>query len=47
MSLDIIFDYIRGSHATMLAVTHDYDLLSRFDETIDAGRFQAMSNDQR
>ena len=35
--LDILFDYVRSSGATLLAVTHDYGLLDRFDETLDAG----------
>ncbi len=40
--LDLIFRYIQQSGATLLAVTHDHDLLDRFDRVID---FQAFIHD--
>jgi putative ABC transport system ATP-binding protein len=33
--LDILFDYARSSEATLVTVTHDHDLLGRFDRVID------------
>ncbi len=33
--LDILFDYARSSDATLITVTHDHDLLDRFDRVID------------
>lgn len=41
--LDLIFRYIQQSGATLLAVTHDHDLLDRFDRIID---FQAFLHDR-
>ncbi len=41
--LDLIFHYIQQSGATLLAVTHDHDLLGRFDRVID---FQAFIHDR-
>jgi putative ABC transport system ATP-binding protein len=38
--LDILFDYVRRNATTLLTVTHDHQLLPRFDETIDFARFQ-------
>lgn len=40
--LDLIFRHIRQSGATLLAVTHDHDLLGRFDRIID---FQTFIHD--
>lgn len=40
--LDLIFRYIQQSGATLLAVTHDHDLLDRFDRVMD---FQAFIHD--
>lgn len=37
--LDIILDYARRNGATLLTVTHDYDLLQRFDQVIDIKAF--------
>ncbi len=33
--LDILFGYARSSDATLITVTHDHDLLDRFDRIID------------
>ncbi len=33
--LDILFGYTRSSDATLITVTHDHDLLDRFDRVID------------
>ncbi len=38
--LDILFDYVRRHGTTLLTVTHDHQLLARFDETIDFACFQ-------
>jgi len=37
--LRILFDYVRRHDVTLLTVTHDYELLSQFDETIDCNQF--------
>jgi putative ABC transport system ATP-binding protein len=37
--LDILFDYTRSSEATLVTVTHDHDLLGRFDRVIDFRTF--------
>ena len=37
--LDILFDYARKSDATLLTVTHDHDMLDRFDRVIDCKAF--------
>jgi len=33
--LDILFDYARSSEATLVTVTHDHEILGRFDRVID------------
>ena len=33
--LDILFDYTRSNGATLVTVTHDHDLLDRFDRVVD------------
>ena len=38
--LDILFDYVARSEATLLAVTHDHDLLERFERVVDFKQFQ-------
>lgn len=44
--LDILFAYVRRNRTTLLTVTHDHDLLPRFDETIDFNSFaQAVDTD--
>ena len=40
--LDILFDYVRRHSTTLLTVTHDHQMLPRFDETIDFKRFQQL-----
>ena len=37
--LDILFDYANEKNATMVTVTHDHDLLRRFDRVIDFKQF--------
>lgn len=39
--LDTLFDYVRRHGTTLVTVTHDHQLLPRFDETIDFSRFHA------
>lgn len=38
--LDILFRYVQRTGTTLLAVTHDHELLHRFDETVDFSQFQ-------
>lgn len=38
--LDILFEFAREHGATLLAVTHDHDLLGRFDRVVDFKQFQ-------
>jgi putative ABC transport system ATP-binding protein len=40
--LDILFSYVTSRARTLVVVTHDHDLLSRFDSTID---FRSFSTD--
>jgi putative ABC transport system ATP-binding protein len=35
--LDLLLDYARSHHATLVTVTHDRDLLQRFDRVVDFG----------
>ncbi len=37
--LDILFDYVDRNDATLVTVTHDHDLLSRFERVIDFKQF--------
>jgi putative ABC transport system ATP-binding protein len=39
--LDLLFDSVRNHDATLVAVTHDHELLKRFDRVID---FQTFRN---
>ena len=41
--LDILFDYVDRQPATLLAVTHDRELLNRFDRVIDFKSFLPLS----
>ena len=38
--LDLLFRSIEDNGATLLAVTHDYELLERFDRVVDFNDFQ-------
>jgi len=38
--LDILFDYVEQNGATLAAVTHDHDLLERFERVIDLKELQ-------
>jgi len=42
--LDILFAYVRRHGTTLLTVTHDHELLPRFDETIDFRQFHRWKN---
>jgi putative ABC transport system ATP-binding protein len=42
--LDILFDYARSSEATLVTVTHDHDLLERFDRVIDFRDFYDLGS---
>lgn len=41
--LDILFAYAEGRKATLVTVTHDHNLLDRFDRVIDFSRFHATA----
>jgi putative ABC transport system ATP-binding protein len=41
--LDLLFKSVNDHHATLLTVTHDHDLLSRFDRVIDFQHFRKES----
>ena len=41
--LDILMDYARERGATLVTVTHDHDLLPRFERVIDFKTFQSFS----
>lgn len=38
--LDVLMDYVQRHQTTLLTVTHDHQILPRFDETIDFSRLQ-------
>jgi putative ABC transport system ATP-binding protein len=40
--LDILVDYVNQAGATLVAVTHDHDILPRFDEVVDFRQFHAL-----
>jgi len=42
--LDLIFDSVDAHGATLLAVTHDHDLLPRFDRVVDFADFRATAS---
>ena len=37
--LDILFDYVGKNRTTLVVVTHDHDILKRFDQTLDVKTF--------
>lgn len=41
--LDIMFAYVAQHGTTLVTVTHDQQILTRFDETIDFAQFQSVS----
>ena len=41
--LDILDDYVQKTGATMVAVTHDHEILPRFDSVVDFGPFRRQS----
>jgi ABC-type lipoprotein export system ATPase subunit len=42
--LDILFEYARSREATLVTVTHDHDLLGRFDRVIDFRTFYDLGD---
>ena len=42
--LDILLDYVEASDATLVTVTHDRDLLGRFDRVIDFQEFSILES---
>jgi len=42
--LDLLFQSVEDHDATLLAVTHDYELLKRFDRVVDFQEFQEGIN---
>lgn len=45
--MDVIFEYVRRNKTTLLVVTHDRELLSRFDRTIDIKEFYPSEENKR
>ena len=45
--LDLLFQSVEDHDATLLAVTHDYELLKRFDRVVDFREFQEGINSPR
>ena len=43
--LDLLFEVIQERGSTLLAVTHDHDLLPRFDRTVDFNEFLGIETD--
>ncbi len=41
--LDILVDYVERTGATMVTVTHDHDILPRFDSVVDFSQFHCHS----
>ncbi len=41
--LDILFDYVKQSGTTLLTVTHDHEILHRFERVVDFKEFHAAS----
>ena len=41
--LDLLFDSVEGHGTTLLAVTHDHELLPRFDRVVDFAEFQSRT----
>lgn len=39
--LDILFDYVRDSGTTLVSVTHDHEILGRFERVVDFRTFHA------
>ncbi len=44
--LDILFDYVSRSGATLVAVTHDHDVLNRFERVVDFKQFYRFESEQ-
>lgn len=45
--LDILFECISKTNATLLAVTHDTNIVDRYDRVVDFSRFQFIGNTER
>ncbi len=43
--LDILFDYAAQANATLVAVTHDHEILDRFERVVDFAEFHAYGED--
>jgi putative ABC transport system ATP-binding protein len=39
LAMDFLFDYVRERNAGLITVTHDYQMVERFDRVIDFGEF--------
>ena len=42
--LDLLFEAVAEHDATLLAVTHDHELLPRFNEVVDFNDFRTRTN---
>ena len=40
--LDILFDYVRDAGTTLVSVTHDHEILHRFEEVVDFRSFHSV-----
>ena len=45
IALDFLFDYVRERNATLVTVTHDHQLVDRFDRVIDFQDFLSRQRD--
>jgi putative ABC transport system ATP-binding protein len=43
--LDLLFQAVEEEHATLLAVTHDHELLKRFDRVVDFRNFREKTEE--
>jgi predicted ABC-type transport system involved in lysophospholipase L1 biosynthesis ATPase subunit len=43
--LDIVFDYVESSDATLVCVTHDQSLLGRFEQVVDFAEYRTEGSD--
>jgi ABC-type lipoprotein export system ATPase subunit len=44
--MQILFSYLEEQKATLIAVTHDYELLNLFEQVIDFKQFSLEKNNE-
>lgn len=42
LAMDFLFDYVRANNASLITVTHDHQLIERFDQVVDFQKFTAQ-----